>query len=86
MVPTVQPETIEQYAVRAFEKWKLGRKYVDDGVLLVMAVVSGLILWRVISSLAVSSMAAVVAFVVSLLAGARATFGSGYGGLGGGGS
>lgn len=37
MVPTVQPETIEQYAVRAFEKWKLGRKGVDDGVLLVIA-------------------------------------------------
>jgi uncharacterized protein len=37
MLPTVQPETIEQYAVRAFEKWKLGRKKVDDGVLLVIA-------------------------------------------------
>jgi len=30
-------ETIEQYAVRAFEQWKLGRKGVDDGVLLVVA-------------------------------------------------
>lgn len=37
MLPTVQPETIEQYAVRAFEKWKLGRKRIDDGVLLVIA-------------------------------------------------
>ena len=37
MVPTVQPETVEQYAVRAFEQWKLGRKGVDDGVLLVIA-------------------------------------------------
>lgn len=37
MVPTTQPETIEQYAVRAFEQWKLGRKGVDDGVLLVVA-------------------------------------------------
>ncbi len=37
MVPTVQPESIEQYAVRAFEQWKLGRKGVDDGVLLVIA-------------------------------------------------
>ncbi len=37
MVPTVQPETIEQYAVRAFEQWKLGRKRIDDGVLLVIA-------------------------------------------------
>ncbi len=37
MVPTTQPESIEQYAVRAFEQWKLGRKGVDDGVLLVIA-------------------------------------------------
>jgi len=37
MLPTVQPETIEQYAVRAFEKWKPGRKGIDDGVLLVIA-------------------------------------------------
>jgi len=37
MVPTVQPEDIAQYAVRAFEQWKLGRKGVDDGVLLVVA-------------------------------------------------
>ncbi len=195
MVPTVQPETVEQYAVRAFEQWKLGRKGVDDGVLLViakndrklrievgyglegaltdaaakriisdvivpqfqrgdfsggvaagvsrimeavggealpppaaaprsgpanlpfnpewliaafvlfsvinhglravlgrlgaagvMAVVSGFILWLVISSLAVSSIAAVVAFIFSLAAGARSTFGGGYGGTGSGGS
>ncbi|MBY0270284.1 MAG: YgcG family protein [Burkholderiales bacterium] len=204
MVPTVQPETIEQYAVRAFEQWKLGRKGVDDGVLLViakddrklrievgyglegvltdatskriisddivpqfkrgdfaagveagvsriisvvggealpppaaaprsgpvnlpfnpewliaafvlfsvinhglravfgrlgaagvMAVLSGFILWLVISSLVLSSIAAVVAFVISLAAGARASFGggsmgggswsSGGGGFGGGG-
>ncbi|NBR28024.1 MAG: YgcG family protein [Betaproteobacteria bacterium] len=37
MLPTTQPETIEQYAVRVEEKWKLGRKGVDDGVLLVIA-------------------------------------------------
>lgn len=37
MVPTVQPETIETYAVRAFEAWKVGRKKVDDGVLFVIA-------------------------------------------------
>ena len=37
LVPTSQPETIEQYAVRVFESWKLGRKGVDDGVLLVIA-------------------------------------------------
>jgi uncharacterized protein len=37
MVPSTQPETIEQYAVRVFEQWKLGRKGVDDGVLLLVA-------------------------------------------------
>ena len=37
LVPSTQPETIEQYAVRAFEQWKLGRAKVDDGVLLVVA-------------------------------------------------
>ena len=37
MVPTTQPETIEQYTVRAFEQCKLGRKGVDDGVLMVVA-------------------------------------------------
>jgi uncharacterized protein len=37
MVATTAPETIEQYAVRAFEQFKLGRKGVDDGVLLVVA-------------------------------------------------
>ena len=37
IVPSTQPETIEQYAVRVFEQWKLGRKDVDDGVLLLVA-------------------------------------------------
>ena len=37
IVPTTEPETIEQYTVRAFEQFKLGRKGVDDGVLVVVA-------------------------------------------------
>ena len=37
VVPTTQPEDIAQYAVRAFDQWKLGREKVDDGVLLVVA-------------------------------------------------
>ena len=37
MIPSTQPEDIEAYAVRAFELFKLGRKGVDDGVLLVVA-------------------------------------------------
>ncbi|MCA0394134.1 MAG: TPM domain-containing protein [Proteobacteria bacterium] len=37
LVPTTGNETIEAYAVRAFEQWTLGRKGVDDGVLLVVA-------------------------------------------------
>lgn len=37
LVPTTQPETVEQYAIRVAEQWKLGRKGVDDGVLLLIA-------------------------------------------------
>ncbi len=37
MVPSTQPETIEQYTQRAFDAWKIGRKGVDDAVLLVVA-------------------------------------------------
>jgi len=35
MVATTSPETIEQYATRVYDQWKLGRKGVDDGVLIV---------------------------------------------------
>ena len=37
MVPSTQPEAIEQYTTRAFEQYRLGRKGVDDGVLIVIA-------------------------------------------------
>lgn len=37
IVGTTAPDTIEQYATRVFDQWKLGRKKVDDGVLLVVA-------------------------------------------------
>lgn len=37
MVSTTQPETIEAYAARAFEQFRLGRAGIDDGVLLVVA-------------------------------------------------
>jgi uncharacterized protein len=37
IVPTTQPETIEQYSIRAAEAWKIGRKKIDDGALLVIA-------------------------------------------------
>ncbi|MBI3701070.1 MAG: YgcG family protein [Afipia sp.] len=37
IVPTTQPETIEQYSLRVVEKWKLGRKKIDDGALLIVA-------------------------------------------------
>lgn len=37
MVSSTRPESIEQYAVRVFEQWKLGRKGIDDGVLLIVA-------------------------------------------------
>lgn len=37
LVPTTQPEAIEQYGIRVAEAWKLGRKGVDDGILVLMA-------------------------------------------------
>ena len=37
MVPTTKPEEVEQFALRVAEKWKLGRKKVDDGAILVVA-------------------------------------------------
>jgi uncharacterized protein len=37
IVPTTAPETIEQYSIRVAEAWKVGRKKVDDGAILVVA-------------------------------------------------
>ena len=37
LVPTVGPESVEQYSLRVVEAWKLGRRGVDDGVLLLVA-------------------------------------------------
>jgi uncharacterized protein len=37
LVPTTQPESIEQFSIRVVEAWKLGRRGVDDGVLLLVA-------------------------------------------------
>lgn len=37
MIPSTQPESIEQYAVRAFDQFQLGRQGVSDGLLLVVA-------------------------------------------------
>jgi uncharacterized protein len=37
IVPTTRPEEIEQYSIRVVDQWKLGRKNVDDGALLIVA-------------------------------------------------
>jgi uncharacterized protein len=37
IVPTTSPEDIAAYSIRVAEAWKLGRKGVDDGVLLLVA-------------------------------------------------
>ena len=37
IVPTTQPEDIAQYTTRVFDTWQIGRKGLDDGVLLVVA-------------------------------------------------
>ena len=37
IVPTTQPESIEQYSIRVADKWKVGRAAPDDGVILLVA-------------------------------------------------
>jgi uncharacterized protein len=37
IVPTTAPETIEQYSIRVADAWKIGRKKIDDGALMVVA-------------------------------------------------
>jgi uncharacterized protein len=37
MVPTTRPEEIAQYAIRVADQWKVGRKKVDDGLIVVVA-------------------------------------------------
>jgi uncharacterized protein len=37
MLPSTQPETIEQYSIRVAERWKIGRAKADDGLILIIA-------------------------------------------------
>jgi uncharacterized protein len=37
IVPTTDPETIEQFSIRVADAWKVGRKKIDDGAILVVA-------------------------------------------------
>ena len=37
IVPSTEPEAIEQYSIRVAEAWKLGRQKVDDGAILLIA-------------------------------------------------
>lgn len=37
IVPTTQPETIEEYSIRVADTWKIGREGPDDGVILLVA-------------------------------------------------
>lgn len=37
MLPTTQPETIEEFGIRLAEAWKIGRKGADDGVIVIVA-------------------------------------------------
>jgi uncharacterized protein len=37
LMSKTEPEAIEQYSIRVYDEWKLGRKGVDDGVLLIVA-------------------------------------------------
>jgi uncharacterized protein len=37
LLPSTKPESIEEYGMRLAEAWKLGRKGVDDGVIIIIA-------------------------------------------------
>lgn len=37
MLPTTQPETIEQFGIRVAEAWKIGHKGIDNGVITIIA-------------------------------------------------
>jgi len=37
LVPTTRPETIEEFGIRVAERWKIGRKGIDDGVIVLVA-------------------------------------------------
>ncbi len=37
LLPTTQPETIEQFGIRLAEAWKIGRQGVDDGAIVIVA-------------------------------------------------
>jgi uncharacterized protein len=37
IVPTTQPESVEEYSIRVFDAWKLGRKQANDGILILVA-------------------------------------------------
>ncbi|MCM2288802.1 MAG: TPM domain-containing protein [Sulfuritalea sp.] len=37
MLPTTQPETIEQFGIRLAEAWKVGRKGADNGAIVIVA-------------------------------------------------
>src|SRR4051812_29275603 len=37
IVPTTQPEQIEQFGIRVAEAWKIGRKKIDDGAIVIVA-------------------------------------------------
>ena len=37
LLPTTQPETIEQYGIRLAEAWKIGHKGADNGIIIIVA-------------------------------------------------
>ena len=37
VIDSVQPETIEEYSIRVAESWKVGKKDVDNGILIIIA-------------------------------------------------
>ena len=65
IIPTTGDEQIEQYSLRVVEQWKLGRKNVDDGALLIVAKMTercasrSVMAWRVCSTTPTASASSV---------------------------
>src|SRR6266853_631388 len=101
MLPSTQPETIEEYSIRVADAWKIGRARVDDGAILVGAGISGgivgAIVWLAAGVLAFAVIGGLIGFVIALVNGLGSRRGgwssggwpgggwSGGGGFGGGG-
>lgn len=81
LVATTAPEDIASYAIRVFDTWKLGRKDVDDGVLLIVAKDDRRVRIEVARGLEAAIPDAAVARIIREYLGPRFRSGDYYGGI-----